>query len=136
MVAMNPTILIVEDDASNMRFLESFLKLSGHQVATADNAEDALDYIRQQPPALVLLDVRMPGMDGLEMVRRIRADQNASVARTPLIAITANVMPGAESEIIEAGCDGYIPKPIDIPLLESYLKRFVRNARTTPPTAD
>ena len=136
MGAMNPTILIVEDDASNMRFLEAFLVLSGYQVATADNAEAALSYIRQQPPALVLLDVRMPGIDGLEMVRLIRDDANTSVARTPLVAITANVMPGAEHDIMEAGCDGYVPKPINIPLLESYLERFVKNARSTPPAIE
>lgn len=133
---MKPVILIVEDDRSNMRFLESFLVLSGYQVATADNAQDGISYIRQQQPALVLLDVRMPGIDGLEMARRIRADADAAVARTPLVAITANVMPGVEEEILAAGCDGYVPKPINIPLLESYLQRFASNARSMPPAVD
>lgn len=117
------TILIVEDDLANRKFLSSYLQMAGYDVKSIENAHDALAYIRAYPPALVLTDIRLPGMDGLTLTRQIKDDP--ALAHIPVIAVTAQAMPGDDGKVREAGCDGYISKPINFALLAGYLERYL-----------
>lgn len=117
------TILIVEDDLANRKFLGAYLQMAGYDVKSVENGHDALVYIREYPPALVLTDIRLPGMNGLTLTRQIKADE--SLAHIPVIAVTAQAMPGDADKVREAGCEGYITKPINFALLEGYLERYL-----------
>lgn len=117
------TILIVEDDLANRKFLSSYLQMAGYDVKSVDSASEGLAYVREHPPALVLTDIRLPGMDGLTMTRHIKGDDD--LAHIPIIAVTAQAMPGDAEQAASAGCDGYIAKPIDFDLLEGYLERYL-----------
>ncbi len=117
------TILIVEDDLANRKFLSAYLQMAGYDVKPVDTAHAALVYIRENPPSLVLTDIRLPGMDGLTLTRQIKSDPE--LAHIPIIAVTAQAMPGDAEKVEEAGCDGYISKPINFALLEGYLERYL-----------
>ena len=104
------TILLVEDNSQNMKLATLVLQGAGHQVVQATDAKEALELARLHRPALVLMDINLPGIDGLEATRRIKADsQTASIK---IYALTAYAMPGDETRILAAGCDGYMSKPI------------------------
>lgn len=108
-------ILIVDDNPSNVRLLEFMLKRRGYHVLIAVDATAALATVEQTVPQLVLMDVQLPGMDGLALTRRLKADSR--FATVPIIAVTASAMKGDEQKAREAGCDGYVTKPIDIQAL-------------------
>lgn len=104
------TVLIVEDNATNMT-LEAFLVTSaGHTVITAVDAEAGLALARARLPGLILMDIQLPGMDGLEATRLLK--QDVLTRSIPVIALTALAMKGDEERIRAAGCDGYIAKPM------------------------
>ncbi|MEO6951481.1 MAG: response regulator [Polyangia bacterium] len=103
-------ILIIEDNAANMTLAVFLLEHAGHTVITATDAEDGLARARDEAPQLILLDIQLPGMDGLEAIGLLKG---ASATRSiPVIALTALAMKGDEERIRAAGCDGYIAKPI------------------------
>jgi two-component system cell cycle response regulator DivK len=104
------TILIVEDNAANMKLAIFLLESAGHTVLTATDAEAGLTLARDQQPNLILMDIQLPGMDGLEATAILKRD-NATRA-IPIIALTALAMKGDEERIRAAGCDGYIAKPL------------------------
>ncbi len=104
------TILIIEDNPTNMRLALFLLESAGHKVQTAVNAELGLAMVRADPPDLILMDIQLPGMDGLEATGLLKADPNT--ASIPIIALTALAMKGDEERIRAAGCDGYIAKPL------------------------
>ena len=104
------TILIVEDNAANMKLAIFLLESAGHTVLTATDAEAGLTLARDQQPNLILMDIQLPGMDGLEATAILKRD-NATRA-IPIIALTALAMKGDEERIRAAGCDGYIAKPM------------------------
>jgi two-component system, cell cycle response regulator DivK len=105
-------ILIVEDDEKSRRLMSDVLAHQGYRVREADNAEDGLDILRSERPALVLMDIHLPGMSGMEALNRIRAD--ATIAATRVLAVTASVMGNDRDKIRAAGFDGFEPKPLNL----------------------
>jgi two-component system cell cycle response regulator DivK len=104
-------ILLVEDNAANMTLATFLLQSAGYEVITATDAETGVSLARSQNPALILMDIQLPGMDGLQATAQLRADE--STRAIPVIALTALAMKGDEERIRAAGCDGYIAKPLD-----------------------
>ena len=105
------TILLVEDNATNMKLSLFLLESADHTVLTATTAEAGLAIAREQKPELILMDIQLPGMDGLQATVQLKADPVTS--DIPVIALTALAMKGDEERIRAAGCDGYIAKPLD-----------------------
>jgi two-component system, cell cycle response regulator DivK len=105
------TILIIDDNPSNLRLLEAVLVVRGYEVHCAENARQALSLVQTVHPRLVLTDIQLPGMDGLELTRLLKGDP--ATRDIVVIAVTAYAMSGDEDRAREAGCDGYITKPID-----------------------
>jgi two-component system, cell cycle response regulator DivK len=103
-------ILVVEDNASNMTLATFLLTSAGHTVLAATDAEAGLTMARAEQPALILMDVQLPGMDGLQATALLKGD--AATQAIPVIALTALAMKGDEERIRAAGCDGYIAKPM------------------------
>ena len=115
------TILLVEDNPTNMKLSTFILESAEYTVLPAVNAEVALTMARESRPDLILMDIQLPGMDGLEATALLKADEETR--RIPVIALTALAMKGDEERILAAGCDGYIAKPLDY---KAFLA-FVRN---------
>lgn len=111
MTAAGPLVLLVEDNEQN-RYLATFLlEAKGYRVVSASDGAQAIDVARAIVPDLVLLDIQLPTMDGYAVARALRAlDQ---LARTPIIAVTSYAMVGDRERALEAGCNGYLEKPID-----------------------
>ncbi|HSH88070.1 MAG: response regulator [Methylophilus sp.] len=103
-------ILIVEDNPINMKLAQLLLETSGHEVLQAVNALDGLDIARTQLPEVILMDIQLPGMDGLTAARLLKDDSKTRDIK--IIALTAFAMKGDEEKMRNAGCDGYIAKPI------------------------
>jgi two-component system cell cycle response regulator DivK len=104
-------ILIVDDNAVNLKLMRILLTGEGYAVRTAIDAEAAITVLSEFQPRLILMDLQMPGMDGLELTRRLKKDP--ALADIVVVALTAYAMKGDEGKALEAGCDGYISKPID-----------------------
>ncbi len=105
-----PKVLIVEDNAANMALATFLLQSAGHTVVTATDAEAGLTLARADQPDLILMDIQLPGMDGLAATALLKSDE--ATRAIPVIALTALVMKGDEERIRAAGCDGYIAKPL------------------------
>jgi len=103
-------VLVIEDNASNMTLATFLLESAGHTVLGASDAEAGLAIARADHPDLILMDIQLPGMDGLEATALLKGD--ASTRAIPVIALTALAMKGDEERIRAAGCDGYIAKPL------------------------
>jgi len=103
-------ILIVEDNPQNMRLIEMTLRARGHILFEATDGEEALDIAVRDKPDLIIMDMQLPRLDGLEATRRLR--QMPDFSRIPIIALTAYAMKGDRERFIEAGCDAYLSKPI------------------------
>jgi two-component system cell cycle response regulator DivK len=116
-------ILIVEDNPMNMELILDLLEFYGHSVTGAEDGIKALECLDRNKYDIILLDMQLPKMDGLEVLERIK--QNPAIADIPVIAVTAHAMKGSEEHFIEKGCVDYISKPIDINkfrvLIEKYL---------------
>ncbi len=127
--AMSAQILVIEDNAANLDLLAFLLSAAGHEPVRACDGEAALDLARNSTPDLILCDLQLPVMDGYELVRRFRAVPK--LRNVPCIAVTAFAMPGDSRRAIEAGCNGYIGKPIDpetfVPTIERFLPPEKRN---------
>jgi DNA-binding response OmpR family regulator len=126
---MSRSILIVDDDALLRRSLAFHLEQAGYQVATAATAEDALAMARRQPPNLVLLDIGLPEMDGLEALRQFKAQRDV-----PIIYLTARRRELDQVVGLELGADDYITKPFDVDVLLARIKAVLRRASATPET--
>ena len=116
-------ILIVDDNATNLKLARILLQGEGFSVRTAIDAEDALRLLAGFTPQLILMDIQLPGMDGLELTRRLKAD--ARTRDIVVLALTAYAMKGDEAKARAAGCDGYIAKPIDITALPLVVARHL-----------
>jgi two-component system, cell cycle response regulator DivK len=116
-------ILIVDDNPTNLKLARVLLAGEGYVVRTANDAEEALQVLSTFAPELILMDIQLPGIDGLELTRRLKADP---VRREiGIIALTAYAMKGDEEKAIAAGCDGYITKPIDPDTLPSLIAEYL-----------
>ncbi len=115
------SILVAEDNAVNQRLIRHLLEARGHRVTIAGDGAAALNAWRERPYDLILMDVQMPEMDGLEVTRRIRAEERPAGSHVPIIALTAHAMKGDSDRCVEAGMDGYISKPIRIEELDRVL---------------
>ena len=108
---MKEKILIVEDNPQNMRLFEMTLRSKGYRLLTATDGEEALDMATRDKPDLIIMDIYLPKVSGLEVTKRLR--QMPAFNHVPIIAVTAHAMKGDKEKIIEAGCDAYLPKPIN-----------------------
>lgn len=108
---MSALILVVDDNLTNLKLACDLLACEGYRVLRAENAEQALFVIKESKPALILMDISMPGMDGLTLTGKLKAD--ALTKDIIIVALTASAIKGDEARVFDAGCDGYITKPID-----------------------
>jgi two-component system cell cycle response regulator DivK len=121
---MNSTILYIEDNFDNRMLVRRVLEAEGYRVVEAEDGIKGMEWLRLETPDLVLVDINLPEMDGYEITKRLK--QLPSMTGVPVIAMTANVMRGDREKTIAAGCDGYIPKPIDIDVLPEDISKFLR----------
>jgi two-component system, cell cycle response regulator DivK len=105
-------VLVVEDNEKNMKLFCDVLQATGYTTLEATTGEDAVEVARTQEPALVLMDVQLPGIDGIEALTRLRQDERT--ASIPVLALTAQAMSGDRERFLRAGFDGYLSKPVDI----------------------
>ncbi len=121
----NRKILVIEDNELNMKLMHGVLRIDNYQLIEAFDAETGIRLARQHRPFLILMDIQLPGMDGLQATRIIKADSD--LKNIPVVAITGFAMQGDEEKAIASGCDGYITKPFDIQELlekiDSYYKK-------------
>lgn len=116
-------ILIVEDNEANRLLAGAVLEREGYRVEMAGNAEEALQKLANGSPDLILMDVQMPGMDGLTLTRRLKGD--ARTADIPVVALTALAMMGDRERTLGAGCSGYISKPINTRTFAAEVSKFL-----------
>ena len=105
-------VLVIDDTEANVQLCSYILKKQGHESIEARNGLDGVDSAIKEKPDLILLDIQLPDIDGLEVAKRIRDSETDD--NTPIIAVTSYAMPGDREMIMEAGCNGYIPKPINV----------------------
>ncbi|MEZ4267990.1 MAG: response regulator [Myxococcota bacterium] len=125
---MDATLLIVEDNESNLKLFLAVLAGSEFRVLTATDAERGLQLVREQRPDLVLMDVALPGMDGLSATRLLKADP--ALAAIPVVALTAHAMDGDAERALDAGCSGYLTKPVDTRSFVEQIRSFIQASRT------
>jgi CheY-like chemotaxis protein len=124
---MPAPILIVDDNPTNLKLARVALESEGYSVVTASDAPTALRVLEQWRPAIVLMDLQLPGMDGLELTRALRNDPRWE--GTWIVALTAFAMKGDEQKALEAGCDGYLTKPLDLNTFSALIGRLSSSAR-------
>jgi CheY-like chemotaxis protein len=122
-MSIGAPILIVDDNPSNTKLLSFLLTAKGYVVRTAASADEALAVLEEFQPRLILMDIQLPGMDGLTLTRQLKADPRTCAI--PIIAATAYAMKGDEERVRAAGCDGYITKPIDTRRLPQEIERYL-----------
>ena len=121
---MEGTILLVEDNPSNMRFFAMFLTAKGYTLLKATDGEEALDVALKGRPDLIIMDIQLPKLNGLEAIRRLR--QAPVFSHIPIIAVTAYAMKGDKEKVINAGCDAYLSKPINTRELSVVIAEVLR----------
>lgn len=117
------TILYVEDNPDNRLLVKRILLAEDYSLLEAIDGKDALDLLRTAHPDLILMDINMPDMDGYTLTAKIKS--LPGFERTPILALTANVMRGDKEKTLEAGCDGYIQKPLDIDQFTREIEKFL-----------
>jgi two-component system cell cycle response regulator DivK len=117
------SILVVDDNPANAALVSFLLKKKGYEVRTAADAVEALAMVRDYAPRLIMMDIQLPGMDGLELTKRLKADP--ATRQTIIIALTAYAMKGDEERARQAGCDGYVSKPIDTRTLPALVAEYL-----------
>ena len=121
---MNPArILVVEDNPMNMELAVDLLKLRGHEVLSAVTGQEALEISAREKLDLILMDVQLPGMDGLAVTRKLK--ENPATAHIPVVALTAHAMKGDEERMLSQGCVGYIAKPINTREFPDAVEKFI-----------
>ena len=121
---MGKTILIVEDDRKNLKLFRELLQELGYSTVEATDGSQAIKLARAAKPSLILMDIQLPVMDGLEATRIIKSD--TSTKNIPIVALTAYAMKTDEQKAIQAGCDGYLPKPLRAQTLLEKVKEYLK----------
>jgi two-component system cell cycle response regulator DivK len=116
------TVLVVEDNEWNRRLLEVRLEIHGYAALTATRGETALDIARQQEPDLILMDIQLPDISGIEAIRRLKGDQRTKAI--PIIAVSAFALPSEKADILASGCEAYIAKPFRGEALIKLIERY------------
>lgn len=119
-------ILCVEDNDSNLRLVSRIVEGEKHEFLKAVDGLTALALVESERPDLILLDINIPGLNGLELARRLKGDK--TLASIPLIATTANVLLGDRERCLDAGCDEYLAKPLDVRELQTLLRSYLGRA--------
>lgn len=125
----NALILVVEDNPSNVRFIELFLETAGYGVCIAEDATMAQKAIEMTRPALILMDIQLPGMDGLTLTSRLKMEP--ATRDIPIVALTAYAMKGDKEKALDAGCDSYMSKPINRSGLLEIIDQLLKAAKTS-----
>ena len=120
---MSKRILIVEDQADNLRILHDLLSSAGYDIIIAENGQEALEVVPRERPDLILMDIQLPLLDGYEATRRIKADP--TLRGIPIIVITSYALSGDESKAKAAGCDAYVAKPFSPRALLAKVREFL-----------
>ncbi len=123
------TILVAEDDEDNRLVMKMLLELRGYRVVTAANGQEALEVAERARPDLILMDLRMPQLNGLATARQLRQHRLPQLQRVPIIALSAYDPAQHRNVALAAGCDDYVTKPINYDLLEQLIKDFLRDKR-------
>jgi len=126
---MSTRILIIEDNEVNLELATDLLEIAGYEVLSASSAEEGVELARTQSLDLVLMDLSLPGMDGLTATRLLRAD--VTTAPLPIVVLTANVMKGDETRAREAGVNGFIAKPIDTRAFAEQVRSYLKAGDNT-----
>ena len=121
--SMSKTVLIVEDNELNMKLLNDLLQANGYDTLQASDGFEAMELTRNHRPNLILMDIQLPTISGLDVVKRLKSDED--VADIPVIAVTAFAMRGDEEKFRDGGCDGYIAKPISVPAFLETVAAFL-----------
>jgi two-component system cell cycle response regulator DivK len=124
---MSDLILIVEDNDKNLKLARDLLRYHGFETIEATSAEDGIPLAQERKPGLVLMDIQLPGMDGVTALQRLRAD--AATAAIPVVAMTASVMKEDRERFDRAGFDGFIMKPIDVKAFPEQIRAHIRAGR-------
>ena len=122
-----PQVLVVEDNERNMKLFRDVLQASGYRTLEATTGERAVELVTEHRPDLVLMDIQLPDIDGVEALDRLRA--NERTASVPVLALTAQAMEGDRERFLAAGFDGYLSKPVNIADLVSTVKRYCGRSR-------
>lgn len=123
-MAGEKSILYIEDNLENRILIKRILEAEGYEVIEADRGEAGLTIAKERSPDLILMDINLPDIDGYECTARLRGIESTSAI--PIIALTANAMEGDQEKALAAGCDGYIPKPIDVDGLPDQVAGFLK----------
>jgi two-component system cell cycle response regulator DivK len=127
-IMVGKSILVVDDNVHNLKLTRFLLKQEGFEVTTAENAEQALVLLQTYVPDLILMDIQLPGMDGLQLTRQLR--RNEILDEVPIVAFTASAIRGDEEIARDAGCYGYVTKPIDTRTFASVVTGYAEQYRT------
>jgi CheY-like chemotaxis protein len=123
-------ILVVDDNPTNLKLVSDVLRFDGYRILNAIDAESAQEIVRNTPPDLILMDIALPGMDGLTLTRLLKTGD--TTRHIVIVALTAFAMKGDEARAHEAGCDGYITKPIDTRTLPGAVAGYLLGIGGTP----
>ena len=121
------SILIVDDNPINLKLVKVLLSIEGYQIYTAGDAKEAKDVLSRTQPKLILMDIQLPGIDGLELTRQLKRDPKYK--DIIILAITAYAMKGDKEKALAAGCDGYIAKPIDTETFPKVIADFISQSK-------
>ena len=126
---MSGKILYIEDNLGNRMLVRRILEAEGYSITEAPDGPTGLDLAAREPFDLILLDINLPEIDGYDLARRMRTMSNLD--DVPILAVTANVMQGDKERTLEAGCDGFIPKPIDVDKLPEQIQAAMERGRVS-----
>ncbi len=121
------SILYIEDNISNRLLVRRVLEAEGYTVIEAENAKQAITILENESPQLILMDINMPEIDGYTLTGQLK--EIPKMEKVPIIALTANVMKGDRERTLDAGCDGYIQKPIDVDALPQQIAQLLQEAK-------
>lgn len=124
-------VLAIEDNRTNMVLISRIVEAEGHDLLRAEDGPSALELLTEEIPDIILLDINIPGIHGLDLARRIKSD--STLWHIPIIATTANVLVGDKERCLEAGCDDYLPKPLDIRRLREIMRHYLANGTDGEP---